>query len=893
MKRLLLIFLSAILISPLLPAQNSEEPADSLVSLLSAKSMQFIEEDGVSYRKVVGPARFFHNNTYLICDTALWNVNTEIIDAVGNVRILQEETVLTGDSLRYFVNLDLAQFRGHLVQLEDKDHNLLRTNNLDYNTKDSVAVFRNGGALKDKDGQIIESINGTYDSKAKLFTFADNVNMFTDSIFVKTTRLEYRTDLALATFGRATDVWKDESMLSSDAGWYDRNREVFFFSRNVHAMSEDKEGWADSLYFHRYTSDMELYGNVQLTDSLRKVTALAGSLLYVDSLSRIRLARDPAVVGVADTTGTARDSVWFAADTMVYRTVPKYAVDSVEISNAAARLKSIEQDAVTAYRKNAAEEARKAAEDAKKNDPDAPPEMSRGDNAPAASVTGKGAEKKAAPSKDKKPRGRKAAQDDAPKPAPAVDASAVSDSLAAPAVQPADSLAAPAVADTLVSLAGPSSGGSMMASVSARTAADSVQAVPADSVAVPADSVTAPLDSTKIGFLVAIGKARLYRQDVQILSDSLRYSDLDSLVRLFKRPLVWNEGNRQFSSDSLYAVIRNGAMEKAHLMSDAFIIIQEDVNCFDQIRGTEMIAHFDENNALRRFDALGDATALFYIKEDSVLATVNKSQSKMMHANFKDGEIEEVYYFQEPKSDAIPLAQMKDEDRIIKGFEWQPEKQPKGPEDITTRSIRPSERIRYDSRPRATYVQTDIYFPGYMDGIYKQIADNERARRERGRDAESDTRKTASVDSTAHTAADSLHTVPVKDSLAVKERPSMSGDSLSVATDSLEFKVLTKAEIRAKKRAEKAAEREARWAEKDKKDADKLAAKEEKQAEKLRRKKLKAILEQKAQDKKDADRLERYRLKYEKRKAARARRDASKKVSVKSKDSAKESQTSS
>ena len=64
---------------------RQSEPADSVVRLLSGKSAEIIEKDDVTYRKVVGPARFLHNDTYLLCDTALWNVDAKIIDAVGNV----------------------------------------------------------------------------------------------------------------------------------------------------------------------------------------------------------------------------------------------------------------------------------------------------------------------------------------------------------------------------------------------------------------------------------------------------------------------------------------------------------------------------------------------------------------------------------------------------------------------------------------------------------------------------------------------------------------------------------------------------------------------------------------------------------------------------------------
>ena len=197
--------------------QQKSEPADSIVTLISSKVARLLEIDGVSYRKVVGPAKFLHNNTYLLCDTALWNVETGIIDAVGNVKIIQQETELQSEKMIYHINDDLAEFRGNIVQLKDKDNNILRTKNLDYNTKDSVAVFRGGGSMRDKDGQIIESQTGIYESKIKLFTFNEDVNMFTDSIFVKTSTLRYESDRNLATFGYGTDAWKEENMLSANA----------------------------------------------------------------------------------------------------------------------------------------------------------------------------------------------------------------------------------------------------------------------------------------------------------------------------------------------------------------------------------------------------------------------------------------------------------------------------------------------------------------------------------------------------------------------------------------------------------------------------------------------------------------------------------------------------
>lgn len=818
-----------------LPAQESSERVDSLVRLLSAQKMEIIDDHGNSLRKVTGPARFLHNDTFLICDTALWSVSKAEIEAIGNVRILQNETVLTGDKLTYYIDQDLAEFRGSVVQLEDKDHNMLRTRHLDYNTKDSVAVFQNGGALKDKDGQIIESITGTYDSKIKTFTFTDNVNMFTDSIFVKTTRLVYDTRSGVATFGHMTDAWRDENMLSSNAGWYDRPREVFLFYNNVHGLGETQEAWADSVYYHRNTNEIELLGNAQVTDTTRNVSALAGRIHYLDSTSTLTLTRDPAIVGITQEKDQPADTVYFGADSLVYKTVKRYEIPESTVSAAEKRLEDLGQDAIMTYRQKAAEAAAKAAEEAKKDDPNRPPVLDKKNLKDKDKGKDKDLVKDKDIEKDKK-------------------IESPSDNLN---IQPTDSLNVPPT-DSLA-------------------LTDSLAV--ADSIA-----VEVPKDTTKIGFLTGLKNVRLFRNDIQIACDSLSYNDLDSLIRLYKEPIVWNEIKRQYAADSIYAVIRNNRMEKASLMSDAFIVIEEAPEIYDQIRSTEMLAYFDSTGALRRFDALGDANAVFYLKEDSTFATVNKAESKMLYATFVKGDIDRVYYFDQSKNDAYPLAQLRKDDRLLKGFSWVPEKRPVDPTAVTKLTLRSGEREKYAGRPRAKYRQTDIYFPGYMEGVYKQIAENEAAKKRREQEkATADSLAAAAAKDSLKTATDNLaltDSIVVSDSIKTNVADSLSTavDSLAAVKDTVAAPVLSPKEAARKAkeeaRAAKIAAREAKWARLDSLDAAKAKIKAEKKAAKLRKKKLKELKALLRQEEKDRQRLEKYKAAFE---AKKAREDAKKK----------------
>lgn len=936
-------------------AQNTEQK-DSLVRLLGCDELQQVEEYGQSYRKALGHARFEHNSTLLICDTALWNVNQNVINAFGNVQIIQNNTVLSSESLDYLIDQNLAQFRGALVQLRDKDGNTLRTTDLDYNTKDSVAVFRNGGALRDKDGQIIESDDGHYYSKLKTFSFTNNVNMYTDSIFVKTDDLDYNTGTNVATFGTGTNAWRDNNMLSSQAGFYERTLEKFTFFRNVHILTENQEAWADTLVYYRVPNNVEMFGHVELLDTTRNVAAVAGYVQYIDSLSFIKLTREPAVIAISEQ-GEKRDTAYIGADTLILRSIPKCDVDSSEISNSASRLKEINVDPVTEYRRKAYEAAKAAAEEARKKreeeDPNAAGASDRGASAvkpggkptgkPAGKATGTATGKTAgttagktgdnsggkAISKSGKLSGDAMIGDPVTKgrqglPAPWDDVI----EYAPPRFQlpdtlktspdtvrvPSDSLAAKTLSAVTepVSVTEPAEVTNPQSPDSLTVPTDSLT-VPGDSLHVPTDSLSlAPKDSTKISFIYGIRNVKVFRNDMQVACDSLAYTDLDSLIRLYENPIVWNEIKRQYSADSITVIVKNQSIDCASLMSNAFIIVQEDTLSYDQIRGTEMMAYFDSTGALRRFDSMGGASGVFYIEENGSLATVNKFESKMLTATLKDGNIQDLNYFDAVKTDAYPVVQMKKDEKILKGFDWQPDKRPKGPEDITPYKPRESQRKVYENVPRAEFAQTDIYFPGHMNSVYKMLArqdslkrvrNAERRRLEAERKAEAariadSLRIVAAADSLALAdslaRADSLalrdslasrDSLARQDSLAVKDSLVVS-DSLSVSkADSLanDPSAIKKAEQERKKaerekaRKDRQAAKEARWAELDARDAAKAKAKEEKALKKKRQKTLKTLKAMEKRRAKEERMLERYKARYEKQKARKAARKAGKK----------------
>lgn len=649
-------------------AQNENRQKDSLVRLIEANAAKLIDRDGVVLRKIEGPARFLHNNTYLLCDTAIWDVNTNIIDAIGNVQIIQDGTCLIGESLKYIVESNLAQFRGSKVTLMDKDNNMLCTHNLDYNTKDSVATFFGGGSLRSKDGEIIESLDGTYDSKINLFVFYNSVELFSDSLFAKSTRMEYDSNKNVAYFGPSTIGWKGDNMLEANGGEYAREREIVTFEKNAYLFSKEQEVWGDKIVYNRRSGDAQLYGNIQITDTVQSVLMFADKATYQREPLEIILTQRPAIAMYSEQNGN-RDTIYASAsDSIRYYTKPFAELDSAAIAAAKARKGVMIIDPMKEIEKLRQEKLKEARSGRKEG---------RDENAGNSSTRSSGRSS----SQANIYAGQRAPEFPSPQP----------DQQESP-IEQQDSI--------------PSAGKESMQQI--------------DSTAILAerelDAQIMRHDTCTVTFVEAWHNIKLYGKDYQGVCDSLIYTGIDSIARLYIEPVLWSDAKNQFLSDSIFIQIRNDSLYKADFINNAFIITQEDTVHYNQIKSTEMMAYFKKND-IWRFDALGGASLIFYMEEDSTYTMINQKECKILSALIKERKIERIRYYDQLKSDLLPIYDLPINKQRLRGFKWLEERRPKSREEVMPRAIRSSQRRRLKAEPMPEFKQTSLYFPDSMQHI--------------------------------------------------------------------------------------------------------------------------------------------------------------------------------
>ncbi len=676
---------------PLAAQGNLSE--EDIFRLVDAASVQQVEMSGMNYRKVLGnPARFLHNNTFLLCDSAAWNVTAKYVEAFGNVRIVQDGTMLSSESAMYLIDQNLVRFNGPLVELVDKEGNTLRSDRMAYNTKDSVATYETGGAMKNKEGSVIESRRGIYDSKIKTFTFDVDVELYTDTIFMKSTTMRYLTDEKKMYFGHDTYTWRGDGFIKSDAGWYDNAGGIIHFASNVYMNNDDYEAWCDEVYYHRETGRTEMYNNIQILNEKDYMTLLGNKLIYTsDTVATV--SDHPAIAYYGENENHVVDSLFFGADTLHFYTVKRNYIPEETIEKAKARKKSILFDALTELRNKQAAERAKAAEQKMREMGKLPPKSSQQDSSAAS------------------PKHDSPGQS-------AQDSSALK----------MDNIAATHIRDTLSS---PRSLNDTTQENTSVNMPDSLSVLPDSTMAHSSKPLSVLPDSTALKHIVAYRNVRLWRSDLQMRCDSLFFSEIDSIAQLFGRPILWNKVKNQLTSDEMQLMLKDGNLYRGSMLNNAMITTQEDTLYYNQIKSTEMMGFFRENQ-LYRYDALGSVYAVFYVVEEQTITTVNVKEADSMTAVIKDGNAERLIYLKQIKSDAYPVGDLEITKQRLKGFEWRGEERPVDRFDITSQPIYRSQRDRYVHITRPDYTYSNRYYDYHMSKVITDI--NTREERERQRE---------------------------------------------------------------------------------------------------------------------------------------------------------------
>jgi lipopolysaccharide export system protein LptA len=244
---------------------------------------------------------------------------------------------------------------------------------------------------------------------------------------------------------------------------------------------------------------------------------------------------------------------------------------------------------------------------------------------------------------------------------------------------------------------------------STRQAVDSIPA-PA-SIGFDADSIVSdstlqadPSADTTFRQLFAFRNVKMFRKDFQMICDSLFFSGIDSIWKLYRKPVVWDGEKMQVYSDSMKFFMKNNRPEKADYEGNAMIVtpakLNDSVCYYNQIKAKNITTRFS-GGRLRTMETFGNTQTLAFSLTE---LSMNKAEASSMKMDFDStGRVHRIAYYESPQGDNNPLFLVRDEDTRLPGFRYNPELRPASGEVVLGRSLRPSLRKQREAIRRPDF----------------------------------------------------------------------------------------------------------------------------------------------------------------------------------------------
>ncbi|CAN5442515.1 hypothetical protein BH11BAC3_BH11BAC3_28230 [soil metagenome] len=626
--------------------------------------------------------------TLFYCDSAVIDKRTNILEAFGNIHINQNDSIHTyAQNLRYIGN-DRMAFLKKDVRLTD-NKGTLYTQDLDYDLKSSIGNYRNGGRVVNGK-TVLTSTEGIYYAETKDVYFKKNVHLVDPKYDIRNDTLLYNTQTQVSSWNTPTVIKsKNGGDIYSSSGVYDlKNGKAFFGNRTV-IKDSSRTYVSDNSAYDEITGIAQLEGNAVIKDSVNGYTVTGGQIFLNKNDNSFLATRKPVLIFKGD----GNDSTFIAADTLFSGVEhrDKYGnLIAVEKDTIKSKMVVNVNDSTLAFNKNSDSIGLKRGIDSvnmKSFIRKMPAGQLPTDSVVIAKVmvpkdsTGLQIHHVNLDSRLVAMRNVKVVS---PKKVPVQELSkSIKKSKNLPLKKLPDSTAVvkiPSTPDS--SLVNNDSHMSDSLFVN-KTVPDSLgNIIAVEDSSVIKDSVmdnrkTIAAADTTIRFFIAFHHVRIFNDSLQSVCDSLYYSSLDSIFRLFQNPLVFSN-NSQISGDTIYMYTKNKKAERIYVFENGIVINKASEKMYNQIAGRTLNGYFKDGEMDYMRAKGSPAESVYYPQdEDSAYIGMNRSKGDVIDIYFLNKEVHKIKFINDVDGTLYPMRQIPEDQKYLKNYKWEEMRRPK------------------------------------------------------------------------------------------------------------------------------------------------------------------------------------------------------------------------
>lgn len=291
------------------------------IEILNAEELVGRKEEDENWKRLVGNVQFKQEDVMMYCDSANLYPDENNVDAFGHVHIIQGDSMhIYGDSLKYFGNTQKA-YLYHNVRLTGKNMELT-TDELEYDTDKKIGTYYSGATLKNIE-TTLTSVIGHYISETDNLLFRQNVVLTNPDYTLHADTLRFNEKTSVTYFEGPTHIYtydkeknkeqntQPETHIYCEDGWYDTEKNMALFIRNVKMKNESRTLSADSVYYDKNKQFGKAINNIEWVDTAEKIIINSDYAEYFEKEEFIVATKKAIMTNIME-----NDSLYLSADTL-------------------------------------------------------------------------------------------------------------------------------------------------------------------------------------------------------------------------------------------------------------------------------------------------------------------------------------------------------------------------------------------------------------------------------------------------------------------------------------------------------------------------------------------------------------------------------------------------
>jgi lipopolysaccharide export system protein LptA len=182
----------------------------------------------------------------------------------------------------------------------------------------------------------------------------------------------------------------------------------------------------------------------------------------------------------------------------------------------------------------------------------------------------------------------------------------------------------------------------------------------------------------------AFNNVRFYKTDMSGKCDSIHSSAKIGLTKLIKNPILWN-GETQITGDLMHLIAdkKTQKLDSLKVLNNTFLISKDSIGTgYNQVKGQNLFGKFIEGK-LHEVDIIKNAEVIYYMRNDAKeLIGINKNVSSKINIIFDKNTIEDITFFKQVDGIIYPEAELPENARSLKGFQWRGDERIKSKDDV-------------------------------------------------------------------------------------------------------------------------------------------------------------------------------------------------------------------